>query len=39
MPFLIPVATVLITILTVKTVNKSMKVYERRRKRNERAKI
>lgn len=38
MPILLPIATALTALLTVKTVNKSIKVYERRKRRNERAK-
>lgn len=38
MPFLLPIATLITGVLTVKTVNKSMKTYERRKKRDERKK-
>lgn len=38
MPFLLPLATLITGVLTVKTVNKSMKTYERRKKRDERRK-
>ena len=39
MPFLLPLATLITGVLTVKTVNKTIKTYERWKNRNERSKI
>ena len=35
MPFLLPLATLITGVLTVKTVNKTIKTYERRKKRDD----
>ena len=39
MPFLLTLATLITGVLKVKTGNKTIKTYERRKKRNERSKI